>query len=262
MSALVVDTHAHLADPALFCRLDDVIENAKAAGVARILAVGINVESSAESVRLAHRFSSVYAAVGIHPQNAGRYDAAMLADVRQLATQPKVVAIGEIGLDYHHAEASPEIQQRAFRDQLDFAASINLPVVVHDREAHEDVLRLIAEVPRGDSLKTRGGVLHCFSGDEALARQAIDHGFFISFAGNVTFRRADSLRAVAAAIPAERILTETDSPYLSPVPFRGRENEPARVRLVVECLAETRGETISTLDDETVENARQLFAWG
>lgn len=261
MPTLLADTHAHLADPALLPAVSELVANAEEVGVERILAVGIDVPSSAESVRLAERFPAVWAAVGIHPHEAAGYTEAALDEVRALAAHPKVVAIGEVGLDYFRDLTPPAVQQAAFVGQLSLAADLGLPVVVHNRAATADVLRMIGGVERSLDLAARAGVLHCFDGDVALGQAAIDLGFFISFAGNLTFRRADELRATAARLPLDWLLVETDSPSLAPVPFRGRTNQPSNVRLVAEKLAEVRGLPLDLIAAETSANAQRLFHW-
>jgi len=261
VSSPLTDSHAHLADPALLPIVADVVANAVDAGVDRILAVGVDVASSAESVSLAERFPTVWAAVGVHPHEAMAYDGQALGELRQLAQHPKVVAIGEIGLDYYRDLAPRSVQQSAFVEQLDLAATLGLPVVVHNRDATDDVLRLIGNVERDAALAPRAGVLHCFTGDAATAQQAMRRGFFVSFAGNLTFPRADALRAVASAVPGVWLLTETDSPSLAPVPCRGTINQPSNVRLVVEQLAEVRGVSPAAVAAETSANARRLFGW-
>ena len=260
MSSLITDTHAHLTDYALD-DIDSVVQRAVAVGVGRILAVGIDVETSAASVSLAQQFPMVFAAVGVHPQTADRFNPEVLGEIRRLASEPKVVAIGEIGLDYYRGQAPVVVQQMAFREQLALAAELNLPVVIHDREAHNDVLNLLGAVERGPDLLGRAGVLHCFSGDFALATAGIARGFFISFAGNVTYRRSSELRELAAQLPFDSILTETDSPYLAPEPRRGRPNEPANVRFVVESLGQNRGVSVESVAAQTYANAQRLFGW-
>jgi TatD DNase family protein len=256
----LADTHAHLADPALYPVVDQVITRASMEGVERILAVGIDIASSALSVALAARFPTVWAAVGIHPHEASHFGTSQLAELRRLASAPRVVAIGEIGLDYYRDLAPRDAQQAAFAAQLDLAGELGLPVVVHNREADDDVLHLLRCRYRGND-RRRAGVLHCFSGDLKLAREAMQIGFFISFAGNITFRSAAALRAVAAAIPGDYLLIETDSPYLAPIPRRGRTNEPAYVRYVAEHLAVIRGMTVDALAAQTTANAAALFGW-
>ncbi|HVB97457.1 MAG TPA: TatD family hydrolase [Chloroflexota bacterium] len=260
MPALIADTHAHLTDYALD-EIEFVVQRAAAAGVGRILAVGIDLETSAASISLARRFPIVYAAVGVHPQTADQFSTEALAEIRRLASDPKVVAIGEIGLDYYRCQVPISRQMTAFQEQLALAAELSLPVVIHDREAHDDVRNLIGEIQHGPDLIGRAGVLHCFSGDFALATTGIARGFFISFAGNVTYRRSAELRAVAAQLPFDSLLSETDSPYLAPEPRRGRPNEPANVRFVVESLSQSRGASVESVAAQTYANAQRLFGW-
>lgn len=255
------DTHAHLTDPLLLPNVDGVVAAAVASEVERILTVGTDLASSAESVRLAERFRSVWAAVGIHPHQAASYEPLALDALRQLAQHPKVVAIGEIGLDYLRSTASPDQQKLVFHEQLALATSLGLPVVVHNREATADVLTAITRVAPPDRLAGRQGVLHCFAEGIEVARLAIDHGFYISFAGNLTYRRAEALRQTAAAVPLEWLLAETDSPYLSPAPVRGQVNQPKNVRLVVEELARIRNESTELVASVTTANAERLFRW-
>ena len=261
MPASLTDTHAHLADPVLSPNVVDVVDRAARSNVDHILAVGVDIQSSAESVALSERFPTVWAAVGVHPHEVSSYNSGTLDELRRLAEHPKVVAVGEIGLDYYRNVSPVDLQQAVFTEQLALAASLDLPVVVHNREASADVLRLIGSVRRDVDLNTRAGVLHCFTSDEAMAEHAISQGFFISFAGNLTFRRANSLRDIAAALPGEWILAETDSPYLAPVPLRGQINQPLNVRLVVGQLAEVRGVSPDTAATLTSTNARRLFRW-
>jgi TatD DNase family protein len=257
----LTDTHAHLADPALLPDVSDVVATAAIEGVDHILAVGTDLPSSVQTVDLAERFPTVWAAVGIHPHEASSCSGATLQELRTLAEHPKVVAIGEIGLDYFRNLSPAAVQQTAFAEQLALAASLGLPAVVHNRDASADVLRFIGGVARDPDLAMRAGVLHCFSADVETAREAIRLGFFMSFAGNLTYQRADDLRAVAATLPGEWVLTETDSPYLAPVPLRGQVNQPANVRLVVERLADVRGIPVEVAAAETSANARRLFRW-
>lgn len=261
MPASLADTHAHLADPALLSNISEIVASAEQAGVDHILAVGVDLPSSVESVILAERYATVWASIGIHPHEAATYDASMLDELSNLATHPKVVAIGEIGLDYYRNLAPPTVQQKAFADQLALAARLGLPVVVHNREASADVLRHIGGVERDADLAPRAGVLHCFTDGYETAQEVVRFGFFISFAGNLTYRRADKLRSVAAMLPGDRLLVETDSPYLAPVPRRGQINQPSNVRLIAEQLADVRGVSVEVAADETSANARRLFRW-
>jgi TatD DNase family protein len=261
LSPSLTDTHAHLADPQLNCEVDEIIRRASDAGVERILSVGTNVATSQACVSLADRFDRVYAAVGIHPQDALTFEAADLDRLRTLAAHPKVVAIGETGLDYYRETTPPGAQRSAFEAQAALAAELGLPVIVHNRNADEDVLSILGGVCRPTWLDGRAGVLHCFTGTADVASRGRGLGFYLSFAGNVTYRRSTDLRGVAAALPLEWLLTETDSPYLSPEPLRGKTNSPANVEYVVKTLADIRGSTVDDIAVAVRDNARQLFGW-
>ncbi|MCR4420345.1 MAG: TatD family hydrolase [Clostridia bacterium] len=231
---MLVDSHAHLDDPRFGAELPEVIERARAAGVTWIITVGTDLASSREAVNLAHRYPMVAAAVGFHPHEARHFREQDLEALAELARDPRVVAIGEIGLDYYYNRSPREVQLRVFDLQLRLAQTLGLPVIVHNREAHRDTETLLERVGPG-----LAGVIHCFSGDAAMAGRLVKRGFYLSFAGPVTFPRTEEhYRRVLAAVPPGRFLVETDSPYLSPVPYRGQRNEPARVKLVAERLAE------------------------
>jgi TatD DNase family protein len=238
-----------------------VLAQASAVGVTHILSVGTDLRSSAECVRLAARFPGVFAAVGIHPHDAAEFGPSALVELRRLASQPNVVAIGEIGLDNVRATVPPPLQEIAFTQQVSLAAELGLPIVVHNREADVDVLRIIASVNRSPTLAERAGVLHCFSGGLEFARSAHAAGFFIGFAGNLTYRRSVELRAVVAEVPLTWLLTETDSPYLSPEPLRGKTNQPANVAFVARQIASARGASLDDIASETSANATSLFGW-
>lgn len=251
----LVDSHAHLDDRQFAADLEEVLARAEASGVKTIITMGVNLESSREAVALASRYPQVYAAVGVHPHEAGGVTEAVWEELEALARSPKVVAIGEIGLDYHYNHSEPEIQKQVFRRQLQLAVGLGLPAVIHDREAHEDIMDLLATF----SGRERAGVVHCFSGDTAMARELIALGFYISFPGTITFPQAENTRLVAAWVPLEVVLVETDCPYLSPVPYRGRRNEPARVLEVATCLAGLRSLPVEEIAAITSANARTLF---
>lgn len=256
----LIDTHLHLDFDAFDADRDQVVERAVATGVIRMITIGINRETSRRAVALAEQYEAVYAAVGIHPNDAGEWDESAKAELRHLAAHPKVVAIGEIGLDYYWDRVPRDRQQAVFRAQLDLAAELGLPVIIHDREAHADVLRVVqawaAEAAPGE----RQGVFHCFSGDEEMARRALDLGFFIGVDGPVTFKNARRLQALVAALPLDRLLLETDAPFLTPHPYRGKRNEPAYVRLVAEKVAELHGGSLAEVAQTTTQNAQRLFA--
>lgn len=252
---MLVDSHAHLDDRRFAADLPAVLQRAQEAGVTWVVTVGIDLASSRAAVSLAHRFPMVVAAVGIHPHEAKTADARALEELAELARDPRVVAIGEIGLDYHYNHSPPAVQREVFLAQLRLAGELGLPVVVHDREAHADVEGLLSEMA-----PPRAGVLHCFSGDAAMAARLVERGFYLSFAGPVTFSRAeDHFRRVLAAVPLNRLLVETDCPYLSPAPFRGQRNEPARVRLVAARLAALLGVAVEELIAATGQASANFF---
>ncbi|MCL4393268.1 MAG: TatD family hydrolase [Chloroflexi bacterium] len=250
---MLIDAHCHLDDAQFAADLDAVVARATDLGVDAVVTAGTDVASSGAAAALAARHAIVYAVVGIHPHAARSFDDEALAAIRALAREPKVVGIGEIGLDWHYANGAPrELQERVFVAQLELAAELGMPVVVHDREAHDRVLTLI----RGDGPRGRG-VLHCFSGDLDMARAAIDLDYCISFAGNLTFKNARALHEVARATPLEHVVVETDAPYLSP--RRGQRNEPANVACVTRRLAELKRVDESLVAQAAAQNSRALF---
>lgn len=247
------DTHTHLEDAVFDVDRDAVVARARAAGVERILVVGTDAASSKRAVTLARQYEEIYAAVGIHPHEADRWceDA---ETVRGLIGEEKVVAIGEIGLDYYRSGSTRLVQLDIFRRQLEWARDAALPVSVHMREADADVLRTLD----GSEVDV---ILHCFSGTEETARTALQRGYYISFAGNITYPKAEHLRTVAGVVPLERVLVETDSPVLAPQGHRGRRNEPENVVKVVQQLAEIYGCGTQAVEEAVVENANRLFGW-
>lgn len=256
---MLVDTHAHLMMAELMPELPDVLSRASAAGVRAIICVGIDLKSSEQAVELASRHSELYATVGVHPNDCAGLDPAWREEIRRLATSPRVVAIGEIGLDYYRDHASPEQQRRVLSAQLQIAGELGLPVVVHNRRADADVGSILTEWSRELPDAHPRGVLHCFSGDRELMDQVVEAGFYVSFAGPITYSNGRLAAEVAAAAPRDRVLVETDSPYLAPHPHRGKRNEPALVRLVVERLAQLRGVTVEEAVETTGRNAARLF---
>ncbi len=252
----LVDTHAHLDDPRLKSRLGGVLEAASRAGVVQIVAVATTAEDGASVVGLARENPGVFGAVGIHPNEAAEAGPGDWDRVRDLAASPEVVAIGETGLDRHWDRTPFELQRDFFARHLDLARDRNLPVVIHSRDCHRDIVEQLARLGRPIR-----GVLHSFTGTGAEAEELLALGLHISFAGMITFanKALDPLRDAAARVPIDRLLVETDSPYLSPHPFRGKENEPARVALTAARIAEVRGITLPELAQATTENARRLF---
>ncbi len=247
-----IDSHCHL--DALGEDVPDVLARAAEVGVEAMVTVGCDLESSRSSVVLASRHPPVWATVGIHPHEADGYGEEALAKLCALAGRDKVVAIGEIGLDYYRDLSPRGAQRSAFRSQLEAAERLGLPVVIHVRDAHDDLFTILDEV--GPS---QGQVFHCFSGGPEEVRRALELGGCISFAGNLSFRKAQSLREAASLVPLDRLLIETDSPYLAPVPHRGKRNEPAHVRFVGSALAEACGRSVDEISRATAANARRVF---
>jgi TatD DNase family protein len=249
------DTHAHLDIPPLAGSDEAVVDRARAAGVSHLVTVGIDLESSARAIAIAHRHAGVYAAVGVHPHDAASLDSNALAGLERLASCDKVVAIGETGLDYYRDRCPRDAQRDAFREQVRLARRCGLALIVHDRDAHEDVLAILHDERAAEA----GGILHCFSGDLAMAREVVSMGFLVSIPGTVTYKNAETLAEVVRGLPLEKLLIETDCPYLSPVPHRGKPNEPAFVPLVAAKIAELKGLTVEDVGRVTTLNARRLF---
>jgi len=254
-TATLIDTHCHLDMEAYATDLDAVIATAAHHGVARIITIGIDVTSSAKAVELANRYDNVFATVGIHPHDALQATPEAYARLRSLAGHARVVGYGEIGLDYVKNYAPRDVQLRAFKEQLALARELDLPVVIHDREAHDDTLRLM----RDAGPFTRHGVMHCFSGDVGLAEAVLDIGFLISIPGVATFANAQSLREVIKMVPIEHLLLETDGPFLAPVPYRGKRNEPKLMLYTAQLVAEVKNIPLEEVATATTANAIRLF---
>ena len=252
----LIDTHAHLDDEKFAHDRAAVVERALAAGVVKIITMGDSLDSSARSVALAERFEPVYAAVGIHPEEAQPMTAATDEQLAAWAAQEKVVAIGEIGLDYYWEkdEEKRALQRAIFVRQLDLARQLKLPVCIHDREAHGDMMKILKTEGRG-----LRGVLHCYSGSWEMAAELLKGDWYFGIDGPLTYKNAAKLPEIVQRLPAERILVETDSPYLSPMPFRGKRNEPAHVLYVAKKAAELRGESLEAFARATRENTRALY---
>jgi len=251
------DTHAHLDDDQLAPDVARVVERAAAAGVTSILAVGTTAQSSRNCLAYARRFSGVWSSSGIHPNHAAEAQPGNWDEIVRLSGEERVVALGETGLDLYWKDTPLTVQQDYFDRHIRLSQSTSLPFIVHLRETANEILAMLREARQRGPL---GGVMHSFTGTAEQATEFLDLGMHISFAGMVTFKKSDDLRAVEAKIPGDRILLETDSPYLSPEPFRGqRSNEPARVVHTAECLAQVRGVTLDELARQTTANARALF---
>lgn len=251
----IFDTHAHLNDRRLIGDIEAVLARAEAEGVSRMICAGYDLDSSRNAVAIAEKFENVWATVGIHPHDAKTLDDEALAEIAELAGRPRVVAIGEIGLDYHYDLSPRPVQAEAFRRQLDLAVKLAMPVVIHERESGDDAYRILSE-----NIPPEGGTMHCFSGDTAHAKRMVELGFYLGIAGTVTFKNAQTLREVVKVAPLDRLLVETDCPYLTPEPFRGRrQNEPALVRIVAEKVAELRGIDLEEAARITTENAFRVY---
>ena len=251
---ILIDSHSHLELSDFDDDRNDVIKRAHQQDVKGIITVGTEIDDIKKAVLIANSFPNVFAIIGIHPHNAKDIDDKTYDIIKKLSKDKKVVAIGEIGLDFFRNLSPPDIQRKSFREQIGLARELNLPIVIHDRDAHAETLRILEE----ENASEIGGVFHCFSGDWKMAKKAMDMGFFISFAGNITYKKATNLRDVARKIPKERILVETDAPFLTPVPKKGR-NEPAFVRITADMLAKIRGARLEDIAEITTENLFNIF---
>ena len=250
------DTHAHLHFPELVADLEGVLQRARAAGVIGMVTIGTDRETNPAAVALAERLDAVHATVGIHPHDAAEATPADFEAMEALARgSAKVVALGEMGLDFFRNLSPPDVQVAVFRRQLAMARDLGKPVVIHCRDAHAEALAILAE----ERASEVGGVMHCFSADVAVARRCLDQGLFISLAGPVTYKNARALPEVARFVPADRLVLETDCPFLPPHPHRGQRNEPAWVAITAARVAELRGVSLEALGEATTRNARQLF---
>lgn len=253
----LIDTHAHLADESLLPHLDDLLERAAAAGVTQLVAVGTTITSSRVCHELAERHPQLYASVGIHPNYCSSANPGDWEQIIQLCGSPRVVALGETGLDCYWQDVPLELQRDYFERHLALSRETGLPVIIHMRESGVQILEVLEAAANVAQLR---GVMHSFAGDETLADACLNLGLYISFSGMVTFKKSDGLREIAARVPNDRILVETDCPYLSPEPVRGKfPNEPARVRHTAQCVADSRGVSVETLAEITTRNARTLF---
>jgi TatD DNase family protein len=253
----IIDTHCHLADRKLDADLDAILQRAAEAGIGTIVSVGAisSIETDRRTVEIAEAHPHVYAAIGVHPHDAKDCDDERVRQLRELAQSKKVVAIGESGLDFHYMHSPVEAQEASLRGHLELAGELGLPIVIHCRNAEERLAAIVREV----GMPSRGGVIHCFTGNRDAAREFVALGFLISFSGIVTFRNAREVQEAAPTVPDDRVMVETDAPYLAPEPYRGKRNEPAFVRRTLELLAKLRGIEPEQLAMTTSENARRLF---
>ena len=251
---MLFDTHAHMNDPAFDEDREEVLLGLQEKGVALMMNIGCSLASSRDCVAMANKYPFVYATVGTHPDTADEVDDTVLEEYRKLCKQEsKVKAIGEIGLDYYYETIPREIQQRAFRLQMELARELQLPVVVHERNAHDDGMRIVKE------FKGVTGVFHCYSGAAEMARQLVDMGWYIGFTGVLTFKNARKAVETAQSIPLDRIVLETDCPFMAPEPFRGKRNDPGYLYRMAERLAEIRGISLEEVHRITTENGKRLY---
>jgi len=256
MRRMLIDTHTHLDDARYNDDREAVIARAREAGVEAFLTIGCDLATSHAAVALAEQYPFIYASIGVHPHEVKYVRDDWYDTFRHLAKNEKVVAYGEIGLDYHYNHSSPHEQRERFREQIQLARELTLPVIIHTREAQEDTIAILKE----ERVSEVGGVFHCFSGDAWLAKEALDLGFYLSFSGILTFQNATTLREIAKNTPLDRLLIETDCPYLTPVPYRGTRNEPAYVSQVAKQLAAIHPErSLEEIQRQTTENAKRLF---
>jgi TatD DNase family protein len=255
---MLIDSHAHIQGKEYAGEVDAVISRARESGVEKIIAVGGagDMSSNTEAVALAESLPDVYATVGMHPHDAKDVGEDELRKIRELTSRSKVIAVGETGLDYYYNHSPHDVQRRAFSQFIHMACETGLPIVVHERDAAQAV----AELLRGEGSGKLRGVIHCFTGNYAAACVYLDLGFYLSFTGIITFKNAEPLREVVRKVPLERMFVETDSPYLTPVPHRGKRNEPAFVRLVAETVARVKGISLEDVAERTSQNVQNLFA--
>ena len=251
---MLFDTHAHMDDRAFDADREELLSALPEQGIALLMNPGCSLESSRNADAISRQYDYIYAAVGSHPDAADEVNEAVLEEYRKLCKlNPKIKAIGEIGLDYHYEDIPRELQLKAFRAQMALAAELNLPVIVHEREAHADGMTVVDEFP------TVKGVFHCYSGSAEMAQELVKRGWYIGFTGVLTFKNAKKALEVAATIPLERIVLETDCPYMAPEPFRGKRNDPGKLYRMAEKLAEIRGLSVEEIRSVTLENGRRLY---
>ena len=250
---MLFDTHAHMNDPAFDQDREEVLLSLAGKGVGAMLNVGCCLESSRDCIAMAEKYPFVYASVGSHPDSADEVNEEVIEEYRRMAQHPKVMAIGEIGLDYYYETIPREVQQRAFRMQMALAKELNMPVIVHERNAHDDGMRIVKE------FKGVTGVFHCYSGSAEMARQLVDMGWYIGFTGVLTFKNARKAVETAERIPLERIVLETDCPFMAPEPHRGKRNDPGFLPYMAQRLADIRGISLEEVVRVTTENAKRLY---
>nr|WP_235788416.1 TatD family hydrolase [Salipaludibacillus sp. CUR1] len=249
------DTHVHLNADQFEDDAEEVIKRAREKGVEHMVVVGFDEKTINKALKLIEAYDFLYAAVGWHPVDAVDLTDDYLAWIEELSDHPKVVAIGETGLDYYWDKSPKDVQQEAFRKQIRLAKKLKMPLIIHDREAHEDIVDILKE----ENAEEAGGIMHCFQGDVKMAKQCLEMNFYISFGGPVTFKNAKLPKEVAKEVPLNRLLVETDAPFLAPHPYRGKRNEPSYVKLVAEKIAELKEVEFEEVANQTTENAKKLF---
>lgn len=253
------DSHCHLNYDYTPKTIEQIIQEAQNQGVKTLMTVGTDIPTLGTLAQICEKFPNIYHTAGVHPHEVQSMTETDLVKIKQASEHPKCMAIGEIGLDYYYEHSDRESQKKWLSKQLELALKVHLPVVIHSRDAEEDLLAQLTPYAKKVAQIPSPGIIHCFSGSEEFALACVDLGFYISFSGMVTFKNADNLRQIAAKLPLERILIETDSPYLAPVPLRGKKCEPAMVRHTAEKLAEVRGITLEALAKATTKNAKAVF---
>ncbi len=258
---MLVDTHCHINFDSYDEDRTDILTRAASVGVTTIINPSVDLATSHAILKLTEEHAGIYGAIGIHPNSTADFNDSMIAEIEAMAHSAKVVAIGEIGLDYHWRESPKETQWKSFEAQLELAKKLELPVIIHNREASDDVMSIldqwVKDLPA--KIKERPGVMHSFSAPEAIAERALAAGFYLGFTGPITYKNADQLRHIAAKVPLDRMLVETDGPFLTPVPYRGKRNEPSYIPLIVERLAKLKQISEEDFGAATTENAYRLF---
>ena len=250
---MLFDTHAHLNDPAFDPDREELMAGLSDKGIGLVMNAGCSLESSKDIIQMAEKYPWLYASVGSHPDSADEVNEEVIEEYRQLCRHEKVKAIGEIGLDYYYEDIPRDIQKNAFRMQMALAKELDMPVIIHEREAHDDGMRIVKEFP------TVKGVFHCYSGSAEMARQRVNMGWYIGFTGVLTFKNARKAVETAASIPLDRIVLETDCPFMAPEPYRGKRNDPGYLPKMAEKLAEIRGISLEEVVKITTENAKRLY---
>lgn len=252
---MLIDSHSHLEMPEFKKDLEEVIQRARTSGLAYIFTVGTEKKDWNRALEIAHSYPSVYAILGVHPHNAREIDEETYPTLRKLCADDKVRAYGEIGLDFYRNLSPRDVQLKRFREQIQFAKELGLPIVVHDREAHQETL----EILKSEKAEEYGGIIHCFSGNYEMAKECIEMGFFISIPGSVTYKNTGAFQEVVEQIPLDSLLVETDAPFLAPVPFRGKRNEPSYVRYTAQKVAEIKKVPFEKVAEVTTENALRVY---